>query len=1035
MGFKFLIHSDFDTQANRQGIVTSSARNKGLAVGIADAFVKAVLQLCEHPTLKFQWMRYLPQQDAYPWDSFWEGVIDRIKDRLALHLALVPASQGPLRKICDCLNLKADGLDRDGQPLLPDLHPERYLSTEYDRSDLIRLKDYGLQYMSIQGHIARAKADLASGDGRIKSRLGQDWQTRVAKLLRMPFSKGWESRIREVKELQPIPLRTGEWTSTTLGPVYYADLEDTDLAIPSALTLRVVDPAATANTSRRRLFDDVGVQHASIRDVQSAVVKRVGKRLQLSESVECLRFLFLTQSFGSPDIGTLPIYDHRQKRKNGCGAPGFNVLFVNDAYLEDCPALSDSTEGEITSWVDWLTEICDLTTLVEVYDVERAELTPAGKDPGLVPGTGNNSPSTRNNIPPFPDLVAVCNRFMVDGEFFPGLKLETSLDNVAAGVDWDSLSSAFELGHDRPMLDFGTSVLRYIVMANSRSLEPLAEPDRMLQPYTYLQSKIDEYDNPDEHRQKIITWSPHGSAFWSSPVELFSKYVLRTRYVEAFSPAPDKLLPLKAFFVHTLGIRVACDWHGNVEDLKNHQQNEEMDHTRATALCRCLSEMRLDGDDARDLKAAFLEEWLIFSVDEEGDTAWHQSSDCLWSSATAISGKVVLDNLYADLQGFFVNVLGVPRMTAEMAKETIMVFNSFLATSPGVFDQGPVLANRIFPVRFPGGEVSLCNEADAFSLLDRKPLGETFAHVANFLDFDLQELRRLQPFIRWTGLQDRYFYVISPQRSQGKGVRVATNRSVYRVERDSMLVHVREADGLAIYVPRSEGSQEVCFNSKLPRTLCEWLMTDPTTQIAEAIPPQAINAVQSVLNAKPFAVGDTLDQHGIGEINILNVDADAVQEDALTQTRPTSPAGSLRPVQSTPEADSSDNERDSMEETYRIRSTSQIERDKKIGAAGELQMQAFQLLSNLNPPLPSFSLSNWQSTIRHCVTRHPGFSDLQPWTGTETSDIVYDDTSGELTRLLIEKGYLPRGLGKCKAAVLSRGQVDDKGLQYKVLYE
>ena len=53
IGFKFLIHADFDTQANRQDIVTSSPRNEGLAVGIADAFVKAVLQLCDHPTLRF----------------------------------------------------------------------------------------------------------------------------------------------------------------------------------------------------------------------------------------------------------------------------------------------------------------------------------------------------------------------------------------------------------------------------------------------------------------------------------------------------------------------------------------------------------------------------------------------------------------------------------------------------------------------------------------------------------------------------------------------------------------------------------------------------------------------------------------------------------------------------------------------------------------------------------------------------------------------------------------------------------------------
>jgi len=114
---------------------------------------------------------------------------------------------------------------------------------------------------------------------------------------------------------------------------------------------------------------------------------------------------------------------------------------------------------------------------------------------------------------------------------------------------------------------------------------------------------------------------------------------------------------------------------------------------------------------------------------------------------------------------------------------------------------------------------------------------------------------------------------------------------VHRVEKDSVLVHIREADNdhLTIYVPRDERSQEVCFNSKLPRSLCEWLMTDPVTQIAEPIPPQAVNAVQSVLNAKPFALDDILNEQGIGEISIPNVD------DAYNARQPNSEESVIRP--------------------------------------------------------------------------------------------------------------------------------------------
>jgi len=51
-------------------------------------------------------------------------------------------------------------------------------------------------------------------------------------------------------------------------------------------------------------------------------------------------------------------------------------------------------------------------------------------------------------------------------------------------------------------------------------------------------------------------------------------------------------------------------------------------------------------------------------------------------------------------------------------------------------------------------------------------------------------------------------------------------------------------------------------------------------------------------------------------------------------------------------------------------------------------------------------MANWQSTIRHYVSCHSEYSDIRPWLGTETADIVYDDTTGEFTRLLVDKGYL-----------------------------
>ena len=44
--------------------------------------------------------------------------------------------------------------------------------------------------------------------------------------------------------------------------------------------------------------------------------------------------------------------------------------------------------------------------------------------------------------------------------------------------------------------------------------------------------------------------------------------------------------------------------------------------------------------------------------------------------------------------------------------------------------------------------------------------------------------------------------------------------------------------------------------------------------------------------------------------------------------------------------------------------------------------------------------------MRREVKVHEKYADLNPWSGRETSDIVYDDTTGILTQTLIRCGHL-----------------------------
>ncbi|KAH7173247.1 uncharacterized protein B0J16DRAFT_405610 [Fusarium flagelliforme] len=93
---------------------------------------------------------------------------------------------------------------------------------------------------------------------------------------------------------------------------------------------------------------------------------------------------------------------------------------------------------------------------------------------------------------------------------------------------------------------------------------------------------------------------------------------------------------------------------------------------------------------------------------------------------------------------------------------------------------------------------------------------------------------------------------------------------------------------------------------------------------------------------------------------------------------------------------------DGLDVTDRVGSSNQQERDKRVGAAGELYV--FELLSKLE--LPGWSRENWQSTIRTYATVHPDYTGLTHWSRRETADLVYVDSSGRLTSTLIEAGVL-----------------------------
>jgi len=402
---QFLIQADFVTGINREDIVTTSNRNKGLATGIAEAFIKAILEFVEDSTLQFVWMRYLPQKDAYPWDSFWTSLIDDIERRLKITPVMRPANNASLRLLSACRRLCTSALDKDSKPLFADISPERYLSPEYSSSDLDILQKHGLSFISILELIDRAKFDLAASTSRIKSITDDDWHSRVARLLQLPFEKDCAHAEMKVKRLKLLPLNDGRWTSTKHSAVYYPTVGTAAVDIPADLALDVVDPKAFANADRKKLFDYVGVQTASVSFVRQAIseIYKPGFRLYPADAAAHLRFLYLTQHLAKPAFnydsirlapdGEDPFQRHdsvdfyirdddpygagellRQTTPGpnpGDGAPGFKVFFAHECYFEVTP---DPPAKDSLSWKNWLHSFFHVRRHPRLLDKDRTKL-------------------------------------------------------------------------------------------------------------------------------------------------------------------------------------------------------------------------------------------------------------------------------------------------------------------------------------------------------------------------------------------------------------------------------------------------------------------------------------------------------------------------------------------------------------------------------------------------------------------------------------------------------------------------------------
>lgn len=371
-----------------------SPRNRSLISGIAQAFIKAALQLCKHDTLRFQWMRYLPRKgDRDRLRGLWGSLVDQISRLLDDTPILVTRSGKSLNTIGNLRQITSDSVDEHGEPLFPDIEPEIYLSRRYEEHDIRLLSEYGLHKHEFDHILARVEADIAKSRSlsRMKaSKPDSDWHGRAAALLNLPWERGWPPKYNQRLQAMPlVPVNDEEpvhWLSAYAACIY--DAKTSGMDIPRGLGLNLLNHAASVQPIRMKFFRNLGVKEASIEFVRgrilpsyshTSVVWEPSPVTTVQDSLERLRFLYLSHHLrlsGERSGKGLVVYTTEGKEpirpadhavyivdEDPCGpfellrampggAPGLEErYFLNVAYLDNPPARPEAQE---LKWVEWL---------------------------------------------------------------------------------------------------------------------------------------------------------------------------------------------------------------------------------------------------------------------------------------------------------------------------------------------------------------------------------------------------------------------------------------------------------------------------------------------------------------------------------------------------------------------------------------------------------------------------------------------------------------------------------------------------------
>lgn len=551
------------TLANRQGIKKTSQRNIGLLHAIADTFVQAVLEFCEHPTLRYTWMRFLPDA-ADSFDGFWSQLITLIKTKLQSGPVLESLERPSTFQLIGSLRRYSnDFLDEDGDLLFDDT---RCISKAYQKADLDRLEAYELRYFTPDEILDIVEKDLGRGaESRLMSEeMGLEWFERSAILLLSITSRPESHLLRRLRSMPILPLKEDKYAAPDVGTVYFPVCAFTSLEIPNHLDLTVLAPGEPSGPYREKLFTSLGVISATVDIVRESIFKKHSGRpggFAITSWVRQTCFLYLTHHLVQKPVkdDRIRLVDHNTYTSSlqrvdvyfpdeeefgaysllsgeNATSEGIDLRFLHPYYQSLSPP---KPNGATKTWKEWLCNHVGVRQYVrlalntpqkhdlskELYFVSkhypekllgflRYNWREGGKEiadsSGLtkelqqlwVPCKGGLSRQLSDTYMPFSDLQEICLRFMREEEKFPFLELDEPVKRGSYLQNWAFLVNTLGVGVDADM-PFYIQILASILEAVSEADHYIKDPERILDVYGAMYGIYAQSSDKESLKQQL----------------------------------------------------------------------------------------------------------------------------------------------------------------------------------------------------------------------------------------------------------------------------------------------------------------------------------------------------------------------------------------------------------------------------------------------------------------------------------------------------------------------------------------------------